>query len=333
MMPAVFANGLRDVSAAGLLDALQVAVGAGRAWAELLSIGPMATVSGEGGPLWLRACPPHDDAMPGRQAGELERFGSNAPVRLQGAGALLYVVGAVDDPTAATGPQQWAAIDTLLGPALRGRWGVPNPLRGPAEPDLTAAVQAASDPDGPFVPLAAALRAPLAGWIELLEQGGWRCLLPDRLPALEARVTIGSIELSHESTRALEPGDLLFPEMADFEHGGLCSLRFGRHRIDGAFEFDDGGSGRFCAVAPAELVPPLGPGGRVAERMVLDCVAGRVRLGLLEALTMAAGDVVPARVGMPHVWLEAGGRRIAAAELMRSDAGLVLEIVRTGWRR
>lgn len=323
--------------AAGLLDAFDVAFGASRAWTELLALEPCAILDGPDGPLWMQARP-----APGVRAHApdwLEGLGGPARVCMLDPGRLLHVIGVLDDPAESplvdTG---WQAVGAGFGPALPGRWlpaaatdaSLPTP-----DASLQAALWMATDARGPFVPLGTRIASSRPGWFDLLRRGGWTCASPDRLPDVDAQVSIGTLRLSHEDARSLGVGDLLFPDLVAFETDETCRLSFGGHRVEGVLQTCGDRTGTVHAVSAAALsgavCPPEDRTG--TETIDLEVVVGRVRTGLLDLLGASAGAHFDASVSLPHAWLAWRGRHVAAAELVRSEVGLILEVLRTGRAR
>lgn len=321
---------VRDVFEA-FLDVLPEA----RAFSATLATRPTARAAVEGDVVWVRLAPASLAAMDAAGDGHGGLRGDGHRVRFGGLRRLGYVL----DGTALSRPDASAPDDTGaaarfpdgLLPLFGARWSDRDAGRADGtDGALCVELLLATDEDGPYVRSGTRLAATTAGWRAVFGSSAWVAadvVFAQAMPA-RARLSIGQLFLSVDEIRALAPGDLLLPDCARFDESGDCRLCLGG--VARAYTIAAWSPHRSLSLAPAPepAVRRQAADGSV-DGIELDVVAGHADV---RALDLLRPDGLPASLALRHtlpvVTLMRGGRAVATGELVRSDAGLVIELTR-----
>lgn len=326
-----------------VLEALLAKGAEDAAWSEWTALAPTVELRGPDGPVWMRLLPA-DPRMPASREPVLCRAGGHGAAWIEHPTRLLFVLGLVADPLAPaiaiTDPASLAVLSRTLEPALPGRWGWARPsVADPAAATRVAAIGLASDSGGPFVAIESRLCAPTSTWRRALAGGPWRCAAPTPMPRCRVPLVAGEIRLPREAVRSLEPGDLLFPDLAGLDAGGRCEARFAGRRYACRLERGAGsGPARARPVGAWEslagMTGPSIPGDDdVGPEIELELRLGSLDAALPELLGEVAPDERAAELSLPYVDLVWADRTLAVAELVSTSGGLALEVVRAKRRR
>jgi hypothetical protein len=330
---------------AGLvLDALLQSRTALEGWAEWTSLGPTIEIATPEGPVWIRlTSQEHRSEAP--LTPDSERVCVNGTMSLEHPNHLLFLLGLIDDPlqpfVSGTDLDVLSALSVLLHPVLPGAWTWAGALaEGGRETDFRARLALATSATGPFVATDTRLCGPRRSWTAMLEQGAWRCGSPLTPVCVAAPLFAGSIRLPREDLRSLAPGDLLCPDLAEFESSNQCEARFGGRRYGCSVASHD--DSKRAVVRSFGPIGSMGSPGAVEDRPSVERSPERgsgdvldvgMRFGSVEvSLPDLLGEVVSsdraADLALPYVYLEWRGRTFAVAEMVRSAEGLLLEVIR-----